>query len=105
MEKIMKVKWTGHKTNEEVPEIVQKKRVFIKTIRDRQKKWVGHVLRGDSPLRVLWQERMEGKRVVGRPREKLLGWMTRETKGRSYEDLTRLALDRGRWRMWDLGPI
>ena len=48
--KIMKVKWTEHITNEKVLEMVQEKRILIKTIEDRQKNWVGHVLRSDSLL-------------------------------------------------------
>ena len=50
--KIMKVKWTEHITNEKVLEMVQEKRILIKTIEDRQKNWVGHVLRSESLLRM-----------------------------------------------------
>lgn len=103
--RIMKVKWTEHKTNEEVLEVVKEKRLLIKTIRERQKNWVGHILRNDSLLRTVWEGRMEGKKVAGRPRTKLLDWMLRETESRSYEDLKKLALDRRRWRTWDLGPV
>ena len=103
--RIMKVKWTEHKTNEEVLEMVKEKRMLIKTIRERQKNWVGHVLRSDSLLRTVWEGRMEGKKVAGRPRTKLLDWMIRETDSRTYEDLKKLALDRKRWRTWDLGPV
>ena len=85
--RIMKVKWTEHKTNEEVLEMVKEKRMLIKTIRERQKNWVGHVLRSDSLLRTVWEGRMEGKKVAGRPRTKLLDWMIRETNSRTYEDL------------------
>jgi len=103
--RIMKVRWTDHKTNEEVLEMVQEKRMLIKTIREIQKNWVGHVLRSDSLLRTVWEGRMEGKKVVGRPRAKLLDWMIRETDNKTYEDLMNLALDRRRWRTWDLGPV
>ena len=53
LRKILKVKWTEHKTNEEVLKMVQEKRMLIKTIWDRQKNWVGHVLRSDSLLRTV----------------------------------------------------
>ena len=33
---------------------------------------------------------MEGKKVVGRPRTKLLDWMIRETGGGNYENLKKL---------------
>ena len=103
--KILKVKWTEHKTNEKVLEMVQEKRLLIKSIRDRQKNWVGHVLRSDSLLRTVWEGRMEGKKVVGRPRTKVLDWMIQKTDGGTYEDLEKLAMDRKRWRTWNPGPV
>jgi hypothetical protein len=57
--RIMKVKWIEHKTNEEVLEKVKEQRMLIKTIRERQKNWVGHVLRSDSLLRNIWEGIME----------------------------------------------
>jgi hypothetical protein len=48
---------------------------------------------------------MEGKKVAARPRTKLLDLMIRETDSRTYEDLEKLALDRKRWRTWNLGPV
>ena len=100
--KILKVKWTEYKSNEEVLEIVQEKRMLLKTIRDRQMNWVGPVLRSDSLLRTVWEGRMEGKKVVGRPRTKLLDWMIQETDGRTYEDLKKLPMDRKQWRTWNI---
>ena len=102
--RIMKVKWTEHKTNEEVLEMVEDKRILIETIRKRQKNWVGHVLRSDTLLRTVWEGRMEGRKLVGRQRMKLLDWMIRETENQTYGDLKKLALDRRRWRTWNLGP-
>ena len=101
----MKVKWTEHKTNQEVLEMVLEKRMLIQTIRDRQKTWIGHVLRSDSLLRTVWEGRMEGKKVVGRPRTKILDWMIQETDGGTYEDLKKLAMDRKQWRTWNLRPV
>jgi hypothetical protein len=101
----VKVKWTDHKMNEKVLEMVKEKRMLIKTIRERQMNWVGHVLRSDSLLQMIWERRMEEKEVAGRPRTKLLDWMIHETDSRIYEDLKKLALDRRRWRTWNLGPV
>jgi len=72
---IMKVKWMEHKTNDDGLEIREEKRMLIKTIRERQKKWVGHVLRSDSLLRTVWEGRMEGKKVARTSRAKMLNWM------------------------------
>jgi hypothetical protein len=59
--------------------MVKEKIMLIKTIRERQKNWVGQVLRSDSLLRTVWEGRMEGKKVAGRPRTQLLGWYGRQT--------------------------
>jgi riboflavin synthase len=34
-----------------------------------------------------------------------IDWMIRETDSRTHEDLKKLALDRKRWRTWNLGPV
>ena len=47
---------------------------------------------------------MEGKKVVGRPRTKVLGWI-QEADGGTYEDLKKLAMDRKRWRTWNPGHV
>ena len=52
-----KIRWTEHITNEEVMGIIGEERVLIRTIRERQRKWIGHTLRGDSLLRTV----IEGK--------------------------------------------
>ena len=44
------------------------KRCLVKTIRERKKNWIGHVLRGNGLLRDVLEGRMLGKRPKGRPR-------------------------------------
>ena len=51
----MKVSWTEHKTNEEVLQMVD-------TLRSRQKRWLGHILRHDSLLRITLEGRIQGKK-------------------------------------------
>ena len=48
----MKVPWTDHKTNEEILQMVETERKIIDTVRSRQKRWLGHILRHDSLLRI-----------------------------------------------------
>jgi len=48
----MKVSWTEHKTNEEVLQMVDTEREMMDTPRSRQKRWLGHILRYDSLLRI-----------------------------------------------------
>jgi len=49
--RMMKVSWTEHKTNEEVLQMVDTEREMMDTLRSRQKRWLGHILRHDSLLR------------------------------------------------------
>ena len=41
---------------------VNEERYLIKTITQRQKNWIGHVLRGDGSLREVMEERVKGKK-------------------------------------------
>lgn len=95
-----KVSWTEHITNEEVLQMVGEKRSLITTIRERQKNWVGHVLRGDSLLKEIIEGRMEGKRGRGRPRQMMLGGMMVN----GYSKLKEKAQHREEWRHWRLEP-
>jgi hypothetical protein len=67
-----RVSWMDKITNEEILNKVGEKRQLISVIRNRQKNWIGHVLRGEGLLREVMEGRMEGKRVRGRPRKGML---------------------------------
>jgi len=95
-----KVSWTEHMTNEEVLQRVEEKRSLITTLRERQKNWIGHILRGDSLLREIIEGRMEGKRTRGRPRQMMLGWLMTD----GYRELKKRAQQRVYWRHWKLEP-
>ena len=45
---------------------------LIKTIRQRQKNWMGHVLRENGLLRDMMEERVVGRRRTGRPRKGMI---------------------------------
>jgi len=49
----MKVPWTEHKTNEEILKMVETEIKIMDTIRSRQQRWLGHILRHDSLLRIM----------------------------------------------------
>ena len=73
-------------------------RKLIVTIHERQKRWIGHVLRGDSLLKLAIEGRYIGKPKRGRKRTMLLIYLQQE--GESYYLLKRRAEDRTAWRCW-----
>jgi hypothetical protein len=63
-----KIKWPERISNDEVLTVVDETRCLIRTIGERKKNWIGHVLRGDGLLRNVLAGRMLGNRLQGRPR-------------------------------------
>jgi len=58
----MRMSWTEHRSNQEVLDMVGENRGLINSIRQRQKNWLGHVLRGDSILCTVLEGKMKGTR-------------------------------------------
>ena len=56
-----RISWTEKKSNEEVLTLVQEQRNLIDTIKQRQRNWIGHVLRSDSMLREVLEGKIEVK--------------------------------------------
>jgi hypothetical protein len=73
-----RISWAEHKTNGEILDMVGEKRSMIGTIRSRQRKWIGHIVRGDTMLRKIIEGRMEGRKTCERPRRMILDWMMTE---------------------------
>ena len=98
MDMDIKVPWTEHKTDEEILQIVATEREIMDTVRSRQKRWLGHILRHDSLLRITLEGQTQEKKAYGRPRTMFLDWLLKTEEGNtSYEELKMSAQDRYRW--------
>jgi len=63
-------------------------------IRERQRNWIGHILRGNSLLRTVLEGKIEGRRTRGKPRMKMLdGIMAQGHTMHSYSELKSSAQD------------
>jgi len=94
----MKVPWTEHKTNEEILKMVETERKLMGTVRSRQKRWLGHILRHDSLLRITLEGQIKGKKAYRRPSTMLLDWLLKTQEGNiSYKELKMSAQDTSRW--------
>src|SRR6476661_4071843 len=94
-----KISWRTHTTNEEVLALVGERRKLLNVITQRKKRWLGHILRGESLVKDVLEGRFEGHRGTGRPRETLLGDII--IKGDdTYETIKRRASVREEWRRW-----
>ena len=94
---MLKINWMDKITNEEVFMLAQESRRIISVIRDRQKKWIGHIIRGDSLLKRAIEGHFVGKPKRGRKRITFLSYLK---DGQPYDVLKRRAEDREEWRSW-----
>ena len=95
--KMMKIKYTERKTNEEVLQLIGEERQIIKTINQRQKSWIGHVLRDKNHLLKTVIEHFMGKPQRGRKR---IGFLDYLKDGSSYQTLKERAQNRTDWKNW-----
>jgi hypothetical protein len=82
--------------SEVVWKMVGESMCLIRTIRERKKNWIGHVLRGDGLLRNVLEGRMLGKKPQGKPRTKMVD----DLMEGSFVEMKRRAEGRENWRKW-----
>jgi len=71
----MKISWTEHRSNQEFLDMVDENRSLMNTVRQRQKNWLGHLLRCDvNPfcMRRVLEGKMEGTRTRGRQSDTMI---------------------------------
>ena len=97
--RILKIPWTARRTNAEVLRQMGTERELMMTIRKRQMRFLGHVMRRNEMESVVLTGMVEGRRARGRQREKFMDGMMRVTGGHLRpSQLLQLTRDRDRWR-------
>jgi len=84
--------------------IAETEREIMDTVRSRQKRWLGHILKQDSLLRITLEGQIHGKKAYGRPRTMRFDWLLKTEEDNSYEELKMSAQDRSRWSQWRCKP-
>src|SRR5438132_1067376 len=97
-----KVSWKDRISNEVVLGRVGVERELINMLRNKKKRWIGHVLRGDGLLKEVIGARLEGNKARGRPRLEMLDDLITVL----YVDMKQKVKDREGWKdyvPWTLG--
>jgi len=70
----------------------------METPRNRQKMWLGHVLRYGSLVRTVLEGRLPGNKTREKPKEMLLSWLLETNKeDKDYTQLKELTQKQERW--------
>lgn len=82
------------KSNEEVLKKVKEKRRLVAETDKRKVKFVGHILRHNSFLGNIMEEKILGQKRIGQPRKKYLDDIKNIVGFETYEELKRAAIRR-----------
>ena len=70
--RILKIPWTAHTSNETVLQMMHQDRQLLRTIEERRKKFVGHVIRKGEVEELSLAGKLLGSRARGRQRKLFL---------------------------------
>jgi hypothetical protein len=101
LRRMLNVPWTARETNESILKRTKSKRLLINTIRYRQLKFLGHIIRKGCIEHLVLSGKINGKKDRGRPRIKYLENMNLwiEKQGYTKIDFLHAAQDRKNWRI------
>lgn len=96
--RMLKVPWTDKRTNEEVLQMMEERRTLMTTIKLRQMKFFGHVMRKEGLENLAVTGMVEGKRSRGKQRSKYTDRMREEMGIGNNIELLRNTRDREKWK-------
>ena len=97
--RMMRISWTDKKTNESVLKEANLERSLIKTLRQRQLEFLGHVCRHKGLEHLAITGKIEGKRSRGRQRTTFIESLnSRSANMDSNNSFLRLTESRSGWR-------
>ena len=99
-----KISWKDRVTNIEVLERMNTERSLLRSIKQRQLRYFGHLKRQNSFLTHALEGKLEGKRPRGRPRTTWISTISKWT-GESKMGCTRMASDRRLWSVIASQPL
>jgi len=103
--KLLRIRWTEHITNEEVYRRAGETKSFLKTLKTRKAKLIGHILRHNSLLSRIIKSAIEGNKSRGRPPLDYISQIVRDMDCRSYCELKRKAEKRQEWKISANQPL
>jgi len=92
-----KINWVDKVTNDQVLQQVNGQRTIINSIIMRKLQSLGHTMRHDSPIQVVLEGVILGKKGKGRPRTNFITQICGGL-GLKYVDIIRKIEDREEWR-------
>lgn len=95
--RMLKVPWTERKTNEEVLAMANANREILTHIRERQLRFLGHVLRRDGIEKLVVEGKLEGRKSRGRPRNNYIYKLMNITRDTSTAKFLQRAQQRTDW--------
>ncbi|VVC25739.1 Hypothetical protein CINCED_3A024328 [Cinara cedri] len=87
----LKISWTVKVKNEEVYLRINKQKTIWKIIRERRKKWIGHIMKNNEWITTI----IEGKAGIGRPRT-FMKQIIEDIGKTNYKELKVAVMDRNK---------
>ena len=99
LRRMLRISWTERISNERVLHQAGAKREIVKTIRERQLRFLGHVMRRQQMENICMVGKVEGRRGRGRPRVKFLDSLAKSIDGgHTPVQLLQMTEERSDWR-------